>query len=526
MHECLSSVDMHINRIGTSNQIIIGGVSGHANNISDIIFIGSIDVNNVNCTSEQFIPQTGGICGSTGSGANIISVPTFLSLGRGWSIGKSIITPSSSSAIISNTYYLNMWATENEIYGIPISENELKTGNPLPGFDTTIWEFNANEYPSLISLKALMPQTTYTVTYYVDGELYQEDEYKEGETVIPPADPTKEGYTFDGWGYIPPFISGNSWIVYGSFSINSYVITYMIDDGVFLTETQEYNSYINPPKYYPIKQGHLFNWGEYPYKVPANDVTIVGYYTEDTYEYVDLGLPSGLLWATKNIGAANTEDFGCYFSWGETHLKESYYWGTYEYCDGSANTLTKYCDSSDFGNVDNKMTLEEEDDAARVSWGNPWRLPTEEEALELYYNCSWSLGSFNGVNGCYVTGPNGNSLFFPFAGIKQYKTILKQGNELYLLTSSLYQFDDIHPDYGFMIFCDGSEYGISSEERGYGFTARAVMNNDPNKIVNVTEDNANEIIGIYDLHGNKIPTLKKGLNIIRYKNGITKKIMK
>ena len=353
------------------------------------------------------------------------------------------LIPSANTANITNSYYVNTWATNSEVYGTSITENELKSGNPLPGFDTTTWVFNENEYPSLISLKSLIPQPTYTVTYYVDGLLYQVDEYKEGDAVVPPADPIKEGYTFDGWGYVPPVISGNSWIVYGSFSINSYVITYMIDDVVFLTETQEYNSYINPPKYYPIKQGYLFNWGEYPYNVPAHDVTIVGYYTEDFYECVDLGLPSGLLWATKNVGAANSESSGYYFSWGETYLKESYYWGTYEYCNGSANTLMKYCYSSDYGIVDNKLTLDEDDDAARVSWGSPWRLPTENEALELYNSCSWSLGSLNGVNGCYVTGPNGNSIFFPYAGIKQYQTTLKGGSEMYLLTSSLYHYDDI-----------------------------------------------------------------------------------
>ena len=115
-------------------------------------------------------------------------------------------------------------------------------------------------------------------------------------------------------GYIPPFISGNGWIVNGSFSINKYVITYMVDDEAFKTVTQEYNSYINPPTVFPLKQGYLFKWGEYPEKVPAHDVTIVGIYEEDTYECVDLGLPSGLLWATKNIGATCPEDNGYYFS--------------------------------------------------------------------------------------------------------------------------------------------------------------------------------------------------------------------
>lgn len=523
--KCYSDVNISIKRIGTYSTST-GGIAGYSSSISDVIFTGSVSEQNVNCTSDQFIPFTAGICGGfSGDGKNMISAPRLMAFGRGWASGKSVLIPSANTANITNSYYVNTWATNSEVYGTSITENELKSGNPLPGFDTTTWVFNENEYPSLISLKSLIPQPTYTVTYYVDGLLYQVDEYKEGDAVVPPADPIKEGYTFDGWGYVPPVISGNSWIVYGSFSINSYVITYMIDDEVFLTETQEYNSYINPPKYYPIKQGYLFNWGEYPYNVPAHDVTIVGYYTEDFYECVDLGLPSGLLWATKNVGAANSESSGYYFSWGETYLKESYYWGTYEYCNGSANTLMKYCYSSDYGIVDNKLTLDEDDDAARVSWGSPWRLPTENEALELYNSCSWSLGSLNGVNGCYVTGPNGNSIFFPYAGIKQYQTTLKGGSEMYLLTSSLYHYDDIRPDYGIVVFCDGSEYGLGGEERGYGFTARAVTNIDPNGIRNLILSDSNEIDVINDLQGKRLSKVKKGVNIIRTKDGKTKKVV-
>lgn len=527
IRECDSEIDITVNRVGQSSGYI-GGITGASGKITDVIFTGSIEVNNINLTTDVFMVNAGGICGSfyDGEGNYIISAPNYLSLGRGWAIGRSIIVPSSSTATFSNTYYVNTWATSNEVYGIAISESDLKSGTPLSGFDTNKWEFNANEYPSIISLKSLMPAPTYTVEYYVDGVLYQIDEYKDGDTVIPPADPTKEGYTFDGWGYIPPFISGNSWIVYGTFSINSYVIKYVVDDEVIKTVTQEYDTYIDLPKVFPLKQGYLFNWGDYPYKVPAHDVTIVGYYTEDTYECVDLGLPSGLLWATKNVGAANPENYGYFFSWGETILKESYYWGTYSYCNGAGTTLTKYCYSSDFGEVDNKETLDEEDDAVSTNWGKPWRLPTEAEAMELYENCTWALGNLNGTEGCYVTGPNGNSIFIPAAGAKQYMTTMYKGRDFYLLTSTLYKYDDdIHPDYGILIYCDGTTYGLSGEERSFGFSARPVTNIDPNGINNITFNNTNEIDGIFDLQGKRLPSVKKGINIIRTKDGRVKKIV-
>ncbi len=296
----------------------------------------------------------------------------------------------------------------------------------------------------------------------------------------------------------------------------------MIDGEVFKTVTQEYNSYITPPTVFPLKQGYLFNWGEYPETVPAHDVTIMGIYNEDTYEYVDLGLPSGLLWATKNIGAKSSEDYGYYFSWGETCIKESYYWGTYIYCNGSGTTLTKYCYSSEFGNVDNKNHLDDEDDAATVNWGKTWRLPTEAEAMELYNYCTWSLGSLNGVDGCYVTGLNGNSIFLPKAGYKQYKTTFHKGQDLYLLTST-YNNGDNQPDYGLLIYCDNTSYGLAGEERSFGFSARAVTSNNPDGINRPTLDNTDDIIGIYDLQGKELPKVQKGINIIRYKNGSIKK---
>ena len=521
--ECFSSVDISIKRVGTYSTRT-GGISGSSSLLSDVIFIGSISEQNINCNSDQFIPFTGGICGSFGGdGKNIISAPRFMSFGRGWASGKSVMIPSANTANITNSYYVKTWATNSEAYGTPISEYDLKSGKTLPDYSNNIWEFNENEYPSLISLKSIIPKPTYTVTYYVDGELYHVDEYKEGDTVTPPADPTKEGYTFDGWGYVPP-IANNSWIVYGSFSINSYVITFMVDNEAFKTVTQKYDTYIELPNAVPIKQGYLFYWGDYPDRVPSHDITIAGYFMEDTYEPVDLGLPSGLLWASKNIGAQNSENYGYYFSWGETNLKESYYWGTYNYCNGSAITLTKYNYTSSYGDVDNKETLEEDDDAAIKCWGKPWRLPTEAEAMELYDKCSWSLGSLNGIGGCYVTGPNGNYIFLPAAGSKQYMTIFHKGSEARYLTSALYK-GSVHPDYGLLLYFDSSSYGLGGEERSFGFSVRAVKDANSNRIGNLTMNETNAIDGIYDMQGKRIFKLKKGMNIIKYKNGKTKKVL-
>ena len=139
--------------------------------------------------------------------------------------------------------------------------------------------------------------------------------------------------------------------------------------------------------------------------------------TGNGHEYVDLGLPSGTLWATCNVGATKPEEYGDYFAWGETKPKDYYDWSTYKWCnDSDGNTLTKYCTDSDYGIVDNKTELEATDDAATANWGGDWRMPTIEEQNELFNNCTCGWTSQNGVTGCVVTGPNGNSIFLPAAG--------------------------------------------------------------------------------------------------------------
>ena len=132
----------------------------------------------------------------------------------------------------------------------------------------------------------------------------------------------------------------------------------------------------------------------------------------DSHEYVDLGLPSGTLWATCNLGAEKPEDFGNYYSWGEIAPKAVYSWNNYRYCTiaDSCIEITKYCVS------DGLIDLESVDDAARANWGDDWRMPSKEEWKELYLktNCEWTTR--NGVDGMLLTGLNGNNIFLPAAG--------------------------------------------------------------------------------------------------------------
>lgn len=139
------------------------------------------------------------------------------------------------------------------------------------------------------------------------------------------------------------------------------------------------------------------------------------------HEFVDLGLPSGTLWATCNIGANQPEDCGDYFAWGETEPKVVYDWNSYRYGNlvGDHFELTKYCNDSACGHngfVDDLVVLEPVDDAATVNWGVEWRMPTKEEWKELYMKTFCAHAVQGGVNGWLFTAPNGNTLFLPSAG--------------------------------------------------------------------------------------------------------------
>ena len=150
------------------------------------------------------------------------------------------------------------------------------------------------------------------------------------------------------------------------------------------------------------------------------------------HEYVDLGLPSGNLWATCNVGAENPEDAGGYYAWGETKEKDSYTWQNYKYID-SDNRLTKYVRTEESGIVDGKSTLDPEDDVVKVLWGGDWRIPTEADLVELINRCSFFLTTYND-KACYrVTGPNGNVMYMPLSGYKERTS---------LYPSSAYYWDD------------------------------------------------------------------------------------
>ena len=190
---------------------------------------------------------------------------------------------------------------------------------------------------------------------------------------------------------------------------------------------------------------------------------------------VDLGLPSGLLWATCNIGAETPEGYGGYFAWGETVPKNDYQWSSYLYCNGDYNQLTKYCNNPSYGYngfIDNLTTLEPSDDAATAHWGGNFRIPTKEEFEELYNNTTVTLIQQNDVNGYLFTAldGSGNSLFLPLAGYRYRASLVATGDAGYYWSSSLLA----EPDHVGFFFLSSTHYYANDERRYRGHTVRPV----------------------------------------------------
>ncbi|MBQ8959170.1 MAG: hypothetical protein IJ057_11845 [Bacteroidales bacterium] len=173
--------------------------------------------------------------------------------------------------------------------------------------------------------------------------------------------------------------------------------------------------------------------------------TVYVYRVADTSDWVDLGLPNGLLWAKCNVGANAPEDYGDYFDWAEISPKSVYDQSTYIYCcNNNHYSLTKYCYRPNYGCdgfTDTLTILQPDDDAATVSLGVDARTPTIEEWQELNSQCTSEWTTQNGVKGRVFTGPNGNSLFLPATGFRDGNGLVFVGDEGDYWSSSLDTFN-------------------------------------------------------------------------------------
>ena len=187
---------------------------------------------------------------------------------------------------------------------------------------------------------------------------------------------------------------------------------------------------------------------------------------KDDHEYVDLGLPSGLKWATCNIGARVPEASGDYFAWGETTTKETYYEDNCPTYGLSKSELQSQ------GYIDGEGNLTSQYDAATANWGGSWRMPTKYECQELIDKCKWEWVTINGVNGYKVTGTNGNSIFLPAAGYRYGSSLNRAGGNGSYWSSTPYDYYDF---YAYDLYFNSSGHRMSYDFRYFGQSVRPVL---------------------------------------------------
>ncbi len=198
----------------------------------------------------------------------------------------------------------------------------------------------------------------------------------------------------------------------------------------------------------------------------------------DEDNWVDLGLPSGTIWATRNVGASVPEEYGDYFAWGETQPKNDYSVNTYIWYRSDNYSpyysgYTKYCTDSNYGYnglVDNKTELDPSDDAACAHYPGG-RMPSLEQIQELCDYCTWQWTQHNGVYGQLVTGPNGNTMFLPATGFRRGNDHIDAGSYGAFWSRTLWQ-DCSYGAYG-IDFRSGYVYWYNCN-RYYGLAIRAV----------------------------------------------------
>lgn len=261
------------------------------------------------------------------------------------------------SAMANSGYTFANW-TEN---GSEVSFSESYTF-VVTGDRTLVANFATNTTTYAISVAA-SPQG--------GGILFGGGIYQEGEICTINAITTNSNYTFDNW----------------------------TEDGSVVSDNESYS-----------------------FTVTSSRVLVANFTYDggnNGYAYVDLGLPSGTLWAICNVGTDIPEGYGDYFAWGETQPKTTYDWSTYEWCNGAEDQLTKYCNYSSYGSngfTDNLITLSADDDAATANWGSEWCTPNKEQWEELLENTSFQWKTQHGVNGYLFISDNGRRIFLPAAG--------------------------------------------------------------------------------------------------------------
>ena len=199
---------------------------------------------------------------------------------------------------------------------------------------------------------------------------------------------------------------------------------------------------------------------------------------ENDFEYVDLGLPSGTMWATCNVGASKPEDSGLLFQFGRVNgykygdINHKFRTNTQNLEDGSKSEYIHITSSGK--TYDENDILDLADDAAHVNMGGKWKMPTQTQYSEMFNNTTHKVETINGVKGMLFTSNiNNKRLFIPFAGYWYNGSFAAAGSRAYVWSSQ------VHPSFvnsAYILYCNSGGYAdIDCSYRSYTFSVRGVF---------------------------------------------------
>ena len=283
----------------------------------DIVIEGSFAVNNYTVTylvdGEVYATETV----AYGSVITLLDEPTKKGhTFSGWSEAPATMPAEDvtiNGVFTVNTYNVIYKVDGEEYQVVPVTygseitliEAPTKEGHTFSGWSEAPATMPAGD----VTIEGTFTVNNYTVTYLVDGEVYATETVAYGSEIILIDAPTKEGHTFSAWSEAPATMPANNITIEGTFAVNNYTITYMVDGEVYATETVAYGSEITLIEA-PVKEGHTFSgWSEAPATMPAEDIVIEGYFTPVTFiNGVECDLEELIIYNLKGERIVDTDE--------------------------------------------------------------------------------------------------------------------------------------------------------------------------------------------------------------------------
>lgn len=408
-----------------------------------------------------------------------------------------------------NTYKLSYYVDGVEYKSYQIEYGKAITPEPAPTKDGYVFSGWSNIPATMpaqdVTVTGTFTRGSFKLTYIVDGVTYKTVSYEYGATITPEAEPTKEGYTFSGWSYIPTTMPAENVTVTGSFTINKYKFTYMLDGEVYKTYEIEYGTWITPEPA-PTKEGYTFSgWSNLPSTMPAYDVTVYGTFSKGAYTLTYI--VDGVIYKTVSYEYGEiitpetepTKEGYTFNGWSETPstmpAKDVTVTGTF-----TVNTykLIYYVDSEEYKSYE-------------IEYGETIT-PEAEPTKEGYTFSGWSeIPATMPANDVTVTGT---------FTVNSYKLT-------YMIDDDVYK--EVMYEYGATITPEPQPDGnyVSFEWIGLPETMPAndvtVYASYETGIINVLMPQG--VKAIYAPNGKKLDKLQTGVNIILMIDGRTKKVM-